>query len=147
MPALTHHVSLEVSCPVCPESYRVPLHAIEESQRLLDETGPCSGMASYECPAPYLAELAPPAAISRLSRAAADFEVEVGRRGCGVLWDDTTADPAPPIEPAALEQIAEVIRRSARRARRSDFEPNRDAASSTPELARWENEGGACGRV
>ncbi|WP_437575324.1 hypothetical protein [Sorangium sp. So ce887] len=39
-----HHLSLEVSCPACPETYAVPLDVVEQSQSLLDEYGPCSGM-------------------------------------------------------------------------------------------------------
>ena len=39
-----HHLSFEVSCPACPESYAVSLDVVEQSQSLLDEYGPCSGM-------------------------------------------------------------------------------------------------------
>lgn len=65
MLALTDHEQLEVSCPSCPVSYAVALDLVEECQRLLDEVGPCTGPASYECPAPYFASLATPEEIAR----------------------------------------------------------------------------------
>jgi len=58
-PASQHH-PLAIACPACPD-VGVPLALIEACQRLLDEHGPCTGIASYECPALYFASLAAPA--------------------------------------------------------------------------------------
>ena len=93
MTSILRHVTIEVSCPTCPDTYAVSLETIEESQRLLDEYGPCSGM---ECPAAYFASLAPPSAIARLEDAATAFEAEMRRRGARAKlaatelarWDD-----------------------------------------------------------
>ncbi|MGK4007971.1 hypothetical protein WMF31_35470 [Sorangium sp. So ce1036] len=84
---LAHHLSLEVSCPACPETYAVPLDAVEQSQCHLDEHGPCSGMAIHECPTPYLASLAPREAIAHLHEAVA---AELTR------WDDDGGAPRGP---------------------------------------------------
>lgn len=81
MHSLTHHVQLEVPCPTCGESYAVSVDVVKESQRLLDEGGPCSGMASHECPAPYLASLASPEAITHLEEALVAFERDARQHG------------------------------------------------------------------
>ena len=52
------HGDIEVSCPDCTLSFETSLDVIEESQRLLDTYGYCTGLASFECPAPYFAGLA-----------------------------------------------------------------------------------------
>lgn len=46
-----------VACPSCPDT-DVPLGIVEACQRLLEERGPCVGLASFECPALYFASLA-----------------------------------------------------------------------------------------
>lgn len=48
-------IAIEVPCPTCADTYAVSLETIEESQRLLEEYGPCSAI---ECPAAYFASLA-----------------------------------------------------------------------------------------
>lgn len=91
MLAFAQPLQLDVDCPACTPLH-VPLEVIEASQRLLDELGPCVGLASFECPALYFAALVPREVLAQLHAAAGD--------------DD------------------EIAR----------------------ELARWEDEGGACGR-
>ncbi len=63
---------VDVACPDCSECFVVSLDIIEESQRLLDELGPCTGLASFECPAPYFASLIPPREVARLEQTALD---------------------------------------------------------------------------
>ncbi len=50
---------IEVTCPDCALAFEVSPDVIEESKRLLDEYGFCTGLASFECPAPYFAALVP----------------------------------------------------------------------------------------
>jgi hypothetical protein len=64
MTSTMRQLEVEVSCPDCLLSFVIPLDVIEESQRLLDERGYCTGPASFECPAPYFAALVPPDAIA-----------------------------------------------------------------------------------
>ncbi len=63
---------VDVSCPDCAESFVVPLEIIEESQRLLEQLGRCTGLASFECPAPYFASLIAPGEVARLEQRALD---------------------------------------------------------------------------
>ena len=59
---------LDVTCPACACTH-VPLDVIAESQRLLDELGPCVGLASFECPVLYFAGLASPEMLAELRAA------------------------------------------------------------------------------
>lgn len=71
---------IEVMCPDCALSFEVSLDVIEESQRMLDEYGYCTGLASFECPAPYFAALAVPVANPDPGIAAVDsLETELER--------------------------------------------------------------------
>ena len=63
---------VDVSCPDCSECFVVSLDIIEESQRLLEELGPCTGLASFECPAPYFASLIAPGEVARLEQRLVD---------------------------------------------------------------------------
>lgn len=80
-----HHLDVEAACPACPEMFVVPFDVIEESRRLLAEHGPCVGMASYECPAPYFAALEPAA-----RPAATPLAHDLAR------WEDDGGAPAGP---------------------------------------------------
>ena len=69
MDSVTPHVSFEdnhevdVHCPDCAESFVVAFEVIEDCQRMLAECGHCTGLASFECPAPFFAGLATPATL------------------------------------------------------------------------------------
>lgn len=131
---LSRHLVLDVSCSSCAESHPVPLDLIEESQHLLDTLGPCSGMASYECPAPYFAGLAPRDAISQLRAALAAFESEVRRGGARVAWADPGDDR---LRCDALLRSSSVARR------RAPAASDREAVELDRALARWDDDGGA----
>lgn len=88
MMSLMGQLELEVSCPDCSLSFEVPLHVIEESQRLLDEWGFCTGLASFECPAPYFATLATPDAIAHAKCAGLDATEEALER-----WENEGGAP------------------------------------------------------
>ncbi|WP_437597684.1 hypothetical protein [Sorangium sp. So ce590] len=141
-----HHLSLEVSCPACPETYAVPLDVVEQSQSLLDECGPCSGMVSYECPTPYLASLAPRGAIARLHEAVRAFEEEVRGRGALAVW--AGGQPDAPDNGHHLGSIVKALLASAGLAGTA---ANVAAPSRSPseivaiavELTRWDDDGGA----
>lgn len=122
--AVTDRIQLRVPCPICSESYTVPLSAVEQSQHLLAAIGSCSGMESYECPLPYLSALVAPESIAELRHAASAFEDSALRKGVTPVLEGTET-PQPP-----LEDAAEAVMEARERARA---------------LARWENEGGAPG--
>lgn len=71
---------LDVTCFACALTH-VPLDVIAESQRLLDELGPCVGLASFECPVLYFAGLASPETLAELraADAALDDHCELAR--------------------------------------------------------------------
>lgn len=131
MLAVTRHLCLEVSCPECSETYAIPLETIEESQRLLDHDGPCSGLASFECPASYFAALAPRDAIERLEEAVHAFEDLLHRHGVRAIWE--SGANAVPADPRRLLAAIAASRRAPR-----DPTP-------TVELMRWDDDGGAPG--
>ena len=122
MTSPTQHLQLEVPCPACPESYSVSIDVVQESQRLLDEQGLCSGMASYECPAPYFASLASPEAIARLRGAVSASESDARH---GVKQDGVKSGEVATPKTARDPRVAIAVVTLAR------------------ELGRWENEGGA----
>lgn len=76
---------VDVECPDCADPFVVSLAIIEESQRLLEQFGPCTGLASFECPVPYFAALIAPRDVTRINQRAADerelerWESEGGR--------------------------------------------------------------------
>lgn len=126
--SLAQNVRLEVACPDCSESYAVPLEIVAESQRLLDESGPCAGMASYECPAPYFAALVNPETIAQLKRAVRTLVRDaLGHGARAVLINAPTTTDSPPEAPTLDVPVKKVA----------------DAISLAKALARWENEGGA----
>ncbi|WP_441291461.1 hypothetical protein ACSRUE_14250 [Sorangium sp. KYC3313] len=156
----THHLSLEVSCPACPETYAVPLDAIEQSQRFVDEYGPCSGIVSYECPTPYLASLAPRAAIARLHEAVRAFEEELRGSGARAVWADGQPDTpengprlgsimkallaSPGAAAAAASRAAPSPGAAAAAASRAaPSRPPSEVAAITVELTCWDDDGGA----
>ena len=71
---------LDVTCPACACTH-VPLDVIVESQRLLEERGPCVGLASFECPVLFFAGLASPEMLAELraANAALDDHCELAR--------------------------------------------------------------------
>lgn len=118
---INQHLQLQVACPACTDSYAIPVHVVQESQDLLDEYGPCSGMASFECPASYFASLASHEAITSLEGALRAFERDALRHGTQAVWVGEDVEAALHVPP--LERLAMV-------------------PALAPELARWENEGG-----
>lgn len=62
-----------LTCPTCPGT-DVPLGIVEACQRLLEEGGPCVGLASFECPALYFASLATLAGLEDPDRPAGAAE-------------------------------------------------------------------------
>lgn len=122
--SLAQHVRLDVACPDCSESYEVPLEIVAESQRLLDELGPCSGMAGYECPAPYFAALVKPETIAQLRHAIRALECDALGHGAKAVLLEAAAAIDPPALDAPVKKVANAI-------------------SLAIDVARWENEGGA----
>jgi len=76
MTSMMEQLEVEVACPDCLLSFEIPLAVIENSQRLLAERGFCTGLASFECPAPYFAALATPDTIAQVKCAALDTTEE-----------------------------------------------------------------------
>jgi hypothetical protein len=145
MSSLSRNLQLEVACPACPESYAVPLDVIEESQRLLGELGPCTGMASYECPVTYFAGLVTADALARLEGAFLEFERDAVRHHARPVWaehdpfaaakdGDGRVAPSDRAEARTAELVGGASRRIA------------DERTLARALERWEDEGGALGR-
>ncbi len=122
--SLAQHVRLEVACPECSESYEVPLDIIAESQRLLDESGPCSGLASFECPVPYFAALVSPETIAQLRCAVRTLERDALGHGAKTVRIEQETATNPPALDAPVKKVS-------------------DAISLAKDISRWENEGGA----
>lgn len=131
MSPLSRHVQLEVPCPACPESYAVPLDVVEESHRLLDELGPCTGMASYECPATYFAGLVTTDALAGLDGALRALERDALQHGAKAVWVEP--DPTTSPEDSRAVGLGAVVERMA------------DERARAKDLCCWEGEGGALG--
>jgi hypothetical protein len=132
MSPLSRHVQLEVSCPACPESYAVPLDVVEESHHLLDELGPCTGMASYECPATYFAGLLTTDAIAGLDGALQALDRDARRHGAKAVW----VEPAPTTSAERREDdravgLGAIVQKMA------------EERALARDLTRWEGDGGA----